>query len=91
MLDVVHSFQEWVGKTKLVIVSDAAMLSKDNMQKLEEEKYRYIVGARLANTSIRFIDQIHKELPRTYVEQAFRMSKSDLKARPIFHNRQEAI
>ena len=65
MLDVVHRFQARVGETKPVIVADAAMLSKNNMQKLEEEKYRYIVGARLANTSIRFIDQIHKELPRT--------------------------
>ena len=37
MLDVVHRFQERVGETKPVIVADAAMLSKDNMQKLEDE------------------------------------------------------
>ena len=48
-----------------MIVADAAMLSKANMQQLEKEGYRYIVGARLANTAARFIDQIHATLPRT--------------------------
>ena len=48
-----------------MIVADAAMLSKANMQQLEKEGYRYIVGARLANTAASFIDQIHATLPRT--------------------------
>ena len=65
MLAIVHRFQERVGETKPVIVADAAMLSKANMQQLEKEGYRYIVGARLANTAARFIDQIHATLPRT--------------------------
>jgi len=41
------------------------MLSKANMQQLEKEGYRYIAGARLANTAASFIDQIHATLPRT--------------------------
>jgi len=65
MLAIVHRFQERVGETKPVIVADAAMLSKANMQHLESEGYRYIVGARLANTAANFIDQIHTALPRT--------------------------
>jgi len=65
MLAIVHRFQERVGNTKPVIVADAAMLSKANMQQLESEGYRYIVGARLANTAANFIDQIHTALPRT--------------------------
>ena len=64
MLAIVHRFQERVGETKLVIVADAGMLSKANMQDLEAEGYRYIVGARLASTSISFINRIHTELPR---------------------------
>lgn len=64
MLAIVHRFQERVGKTKPVIVADAAMLSKANMQQLEAEGYRYIVGARLAKTAACFIDQIHTALPR---------------------------
>ena len=163
MLAIVRRFQERVGETKPVIVADAAMLSKANMQQLEKEGYCYIVGARLASTAAGFIDQIDRTLPRTdkamrrfiyvavenatmicefsdarykkdkrefdtvlqaktekllgvkgyvtnipektmsstevvayyhdlwHVEQAFRMSKSDLQARPIFHRTQEAI
>jgi transposase len=65
MLAVVKRFQERVGETKPVIVADAAMLSKANMQQLEQEGYCYIVGARLASTAAGFIDQIDRTLPRT--------------------------
>lgn len=75
MLSIVHQFQERVGDAKPVIVADAAMLSKANMQQLEEEGYRYIVGARLANAAIRFIDLIHRELPRT--DKALRLFNYD--------------
>jgi len=64
MLKVIQRFQERVGVTKPVIVADAGMLSKDNMLKLENEGYRYIVGARVASTAASFIDQVHKTLPR---------------------------
>lgn len=64
MLAVVHRFQERVGETKPVIVADAGMLSKANMQELEAEGYRYIVGARLASIASSFINRIHTELPR---------------------------
>ena len=65
MLAILRRFQERVGETKPVIVADAAMLSKANMQQLEKEGYCYIVGARLASTAARFIDQIYRTLPRT--------------------------
>jgi hypothetical protein len=64
MLDIVRRFQERVGQTKPIIVADAAMLSKATMQQLDAQGYRYIVGARLANTAARFIEQINAELPR---------------------------
>ena len=64
MLEIVGKFQKRVGQAKPVIVADAAMLSKDNMLKLGAQGYRYFVGARLANASSRFIEQIHAELPR---------------------------
>lgn len=65
MLAVVKRFQDRVGETKPVIVADAAMLSKANMQQLDKDGYGYIVGARLANTSAGFIDQINRMLQRT--------------------------
>ena len=65
MLKILRRFEKRVGQTKPIIVADAAMLSKENMQQLNTDGYRYIVGARLANTAQRFIDQIYTELPRT--------------------------
>lgn len=64
MLEIVRRFQQRFGEAKPIIVADAAMLSKDNMQKLEAHGYDYIVAARLANTARRFIDQIDAQLPR---------------------------
>jgi hypothetical protein len=65
MLAIVKRFHERVGETQPVIVADAAMLSKANIQQLEQEDYCYIVGARLANTAAGFIDQVDRTLPRT--------------------------
>lgn len=58
MLSVVKQFQKRHTKTKPIIVADAAMLSCENLRSLEAEGYRYIVGARLANSAQSFIDSI---------------------------------
>ncbi|MCD8516441.1 MAG: IS1634 family transposase [Burkholderiaceae bacterium] len=66
MLAILKRFQQRVGEhCKPVIVADAAMLSTSNMQTLDEQGYRYIVGARLANSAKTFVDQIEAQLPRT--------------------------
>lgn len=66
MLDILKRFQQRVGEhCKPVIVADAAMLSASNMQTLDEQGYRYIVGARLANSAKTFVDQIEAQLPRS--------------------------
>jgi transposase len=64
MLEVLHRFQARFGAAKPVIVADAAMLSQSNMQQLENDGYYYIVGARLASLSSKWIDKINKTLPR---------------------------
>lgn len=64
MLDVIKKFQRLHANTKPIIVADAAMLSRDNMQYLETEGYRYIVGARLANTPRLFIEIISSTLAK---------------------------
>lgn len=64
MLDVVKQFQKRHPESKPVIVADAAMLSRQNMQFLEENGYQYIVGARLANMSRSFIETMTASLPR---------------------------
>ncbi len=45
MLNVVKQFQKRHADTKPIIVADAAMLSRENLQSLEAEGYQYIVGA----------------------------------------------
>lgn len=64
MLDVIKQFQKRHADIKPIVVADAAMLSRENMQFLEAEGYRYIVGARLANTQRSFIDTIASRLAR---------------------------
>lgn len=64
MLDVIKQFQKHHAEAKPIVVADAAMLSRENMQFLETEGYRYIVGARLANTQRSFIDTIASKLAR---------------------------
>ena len=66
MLDILARFQQRVGAgTKPVIVADAAMLSTDNMHRLQEQGYQFIVGARLANNAKALVDQIDAQMPRT--------------------------
>lgn len=62
MLEVVKRFQECHRGTKPIIVADAAMLSQENMALLEDEGYHYIVGARLANASDSFIEELTSAL-----------------------------
>lgn len=79
MLSVVKQFQKQHRDTKPIIVADAAMLSRENLQSLETEGYRYIVGARLANMPRTFIDKINTTLIRqegvtirlSYLERAY--------------------
>lgn len=63
-LDVVKSFQNRHPETKPIIVADAAMLSNENMLALEAGGYQYIVGARLANTTMPFISSIDSKMDR---------------------------
>lgn len=43
---------------KPVMVADAAMLSNESMQRLNEQGYRFIVVARLANTIARYCERM---------------------------------
>jgi transposase len=64
MLNVVKQFQKNHVHTKPIIVADAAMLSRGNLEALEKDGYKYIVSARLANSSQSFVDTITATLQR---------------------------
>ena len=49
LIPVLEKIHKKYGFKKPVVVADAALLSKDNLQKLGEAKYRFIIGARIKN------------------------------------------
>ena len=61
---LVKSIQKLVGQEELIVVADAAMISADNIQKLESEHIGFIVGARLSNLPAGTIDLIFSQLKK---------------------------
>ena len=49
LLPVLRRIERKYGFGKPVVVADAAMLSNENIQSLEQERYPFIVGARIRN------------------------------------------
>ena len=49
LLPVLSRIERKYGFGKPVVVADAAMLSNENIQSLEQEQFQYIVGARVRN------------------------------------------
>jgi hypothetical protein len=62
MLAVLDDFSRKHGVEMPVVVADAAMLSKENIEELEARKIKYIVGGRLANTAPSFIRRVSESL-----------------------------
>lgn len=48
----------------IIVVADAAMLSEDNLEKLEAKHIKYIVGARLGNISHKLFEKIINDVPK---------------------------
>lgn len=65
MLPAITDVVRQMAADTAVVVADSAMVSKDNMERLEEKHLRYIVGARLANLSRTRLATITTKLPRT--------------------------
>lgn len=51
MLSVVETFKKKYEIEQLIVVADAGLMSKQNIQELIEKKYEFIVGARIKNES----------------------------------------
>ncbi len=62
MLDVLDNFTKKNGVDKPIVVADAAMLSYENIAELKQRNLSYIVGARLANTSLSIIKEASDKL-----------------------------
>jgi transposase len=49
MLPVIKAFKEKYSLKELIVVADSGLLSSENVKELEQNKYGYILGARLKN------------------------------------------
>ena len=58
ILPVLENVQKKFGLGRPVVTADAALLSKQNLKNLTNEKYQFIIGARIKNES----EQIKKEI-----------------------------
>lgn len=58
IIPVIESFKKKYKLNKLVIIADAAMLSKKNIEELIQKDYEFILGGRIKNES----DRIKKEI-----------------------------
>ncbi|MGH2611979.1 MAG: IS1634 family transposase, partial [Rhabdochlamydiaceae bacterium] len=62
---VIKNIQKLLDSDELIVVADAAMISIDNIQKLQAEHIGFIVGARLSNLPANLIDLIFNQLQKT--------------------------
>lgn len=58
LLPTLKKIQQKYGFSKPIVVADAALLSRDNLTKLSEAKYQFIIGARIKNESDRIKEEI---------------------------------
>lgn len=101
LLPVLHRIEQKYGFGKPVVVADAAMLSNENLQSLEQGKFPFIVGARIRNETQPMQEEILRRCGGLHdgesvvieKDSAHRLivSYSDKRARKDAHNRQRGL
>ena len=101
LLPVLYQIEQKYGFGKPVVVADAAMLSNENLQSLEQEQFPYIVGARIRNESQTMQKEILRRCNRLHdggtvvieKDSAHHLivSYSDKRAKKDAYNRQRGL
>ncbi len=99
MLPIIDSFKSKYGLEKLVVIADAGLLSKENINLLQQGGYEYILGARIKAESKAFKEKILalklgngesvKISKDTYTNLI--VSYSEKRARKDVHNRERGL
>lgn len=63
-IPVIQNIKKLLDQPKLIVVADAAMISKDNIDKLIEKRIGFVVGARLANLPSKLQEEISNQLSK---------------------------
>lgn len=101
LVPVLEKMQQKYGFDKPIVVADAGLLSKDNIKKLQEKEYQFILGARIKNETETIKDDIlHlregmnngdiRTLSKTDGTTLV-VSLSDTRARKDAHNREKGL
>lgn len=61
LVSTLEKIQKKYGFEKPIVVADAGLLSKDNLKRLTEEKYGFIIGARIKNETEKTKQNIRKK------------------------------
>jgi transposase len=64
LLPVIEGFKERYKLAELVVIADAGLLSKDNLNELQNKNYRYIIGARIKNEQHHLQEKIIANKPQ---------------------------
>jgi len=101
LLPILKAIQKKYRFGKPVVVADAALLSKDNLENLAEKNYTFIIGARIKNESDAMKKKILKKAKDIKDGESFSIKKndgtrlivtySDKRARKDSRNREKGI
>lgn len=101
LLPILRRIQDKYGFSPPIVVADAAMLSKDNLNNLQEAKYRFIIGGRIKNESGDIKQQILENAERMEDGDSFTLKRPDgtrlivtysnRRARKDAHNREKGL
>jgi transposase len=99
MIPIINSFKEKYNIQDLMVVADAGLLSNNNLADLEKGGYKYILGARLKNSSEKIKKAVLELRMRNGESVVIKgdngtniiVSYSDARARKDAYNRQKGV
>src|SRR3989339_598026 len=77
ILPVLKNVQKKFGLGRPVVIADAALLSKQNLKNLANEKYQFIIGARIKNESEQIKAAILKQAKGLTDGESFSLKRPD--------------
>ena len=77
LLPTLHNIQKKYGFANPIVVADAALLSRDNIETLWKQKYKFIIGARIKNETDEVKLEILKKAKSMKDGDSFVIKKSD--------------
>lgn len=99
LIPVLEKLSAKFNLSKPIVISDAGILSNKNIKQLEEQKYQYILGARIKNESKKIKQEITKKKLKNYENRIIKkesgqrliITYSDKRASKDEHNRKRGL